>query len=317
MWPRPSGRPRREIKTTSTPVPPPPVPLFATFALRDPEGIGHCRSLACAMLNQEWARRGLPPVLSLTPEHRARGEATLREMGVPQGAWHACLHVRSPSFLDKGTENHNAPRNAPIESYLPAMRHIVAAGGWVMRMGDPGMPPLEPMAGVVDYAHSRWKSDWMDVFLCGSAAFFVATQSGLLAVSQAFGVPTAMTNILPVNLYAFGTEDRYIPRKVHSTAENRLLSFAETFRPPFVNTEIDLAFEGLALKPLHHTADEIRDLVDEMIDRHLGRAVYSEADRDLQQSFVETVDYHGYGQTGRVGRQFLRNHTHLLERPHG
>jgi putative glycosyltransferase (TIGR04372 family) len=286
--------------------------LLSTFAFRGADGNAYVRNLAYALLNREWAARGLPPVLSLTPEHRERGAKALREMGVPEGAWHVGLHVRSSSFNDDGHDNHNALRNAPIESYLPAIRRIVEAGGWVLRMGDAGMAPMQPMEGVIDYAVGPWKSDWMDVFLCGSSAFFVATQSGLQCVAQVFGVPLVVTNVLPNSIYTVAPDDLYIPRKLFSRRENRLLTFRESFRPPYVNKEAKAAYTLLEVDALHHTPEEVLDVVGEAVDRHLGRAAYTVADQRLQQRFLDTVNYHGYGQMGWVGRKFLRDHMQIL-----
>jgi putative glycosyltransferase (TIGR04372 family) len=285
---------------------------FSTFALRGADGSAYVRNVACALANREWARRGLPPVLSLTPQHRERGEAVLREMGIPRDAWYVSLHVRSSSFADDGHDNHNALRNAPVDSYLPAIRRIVEAGGWVVRMGDARMSPLPVMDGVVDYATSRWKSDWMDVFLCGSPAFFVATQSGLQCVAQAFGVPLVVTNVLPNSIYSVDENDLYIPRKLFLRGEGRMLSFREAFRPPYVNKEAAAAFERLDVEVPLHTAEEIVGVVDEMIERQLGHIRYTEADHRLQRRFTAGVDYHGFGQMGRLGRKFLRDHMHYL-----
>jgi putative glycosyltransferase (TIGR04372 family) len=293
-------------------IPPHSMKIFPTFAYRAGDGDAYPKNLAYALVNREWAKRRLPPVLSLTPEHHERGLAVLGEMGVPKDAWYALLHVRSASFNDDGGANHNSLRNAALESYLPAIRRIVEAGGWVLRMGDAGMPPLPAMPGVVDYARSAWKSDWMDAFLCGSSAFAVVTQSGLLHICQAFGVPVVLTNVLPNSILALRADDLVIPRKLHSRAEDRILSFREAYRPPYVNTEVQLALDLLGCEALPHTAMEISDVVGEMVDRHLGRAVYTEADERLQRRFVAGVDYHGFGQIGRIGRVFLRDHMHFL-----
>jgi putative glycosyltransferase (TIGR04372 family) len=293
-------------------IPPGAMKLFSTFAFRSRDGKACGRNLAYALLNREWASRGLPPVLSLTPEHRERGEATLREMGVPEGAWHVGLHARSASFNDGGQDNFNALRNAPIESYIPAIRRVVEAGGWVMRMGDPGMAPLPAMEGVVDYALSRWKCDWMDVFLCASSDFFMATQSGLQCVAQVFGVPLVVTNLLPNCIYTLGLDDLYIPRKLFSRRENRVLSFGEAFRPPYVEREIQGAFDLLETDALLHEPEEILAVVDEMIGLRRGGLQYTKADDDLQRRYVAAVDSHGYGQMGRVGRAFLADNRDLL-----
>jgi putative glycosyltransferase (TIGR04372 family) len=286
--------------------------IFNTFVLRAPDGRVYDRNVAYAIVSREWKRRGLPPLLGLSDGDRLRGTAGLREMGVPEGAWYVTLHVRSPSFNDQNTDNHNAMRNADIATYFPAIRKVTEAGGWVLRMGDADMPPLPPMEGVIDYAVGPFKSPWMDIFLCASSAFFMATQSGLVCVAQVFGVPSVVTNVLPTAIYTYGDDDLLIPRKLVSTRDGRQLSFREAFRPPYVNKEVKHVFDTLGVTALAHTAEEISDVTGEMIDRHFGRAVYSATDESLQRRFRRAVDYHGFGQMGRVGRAFLRNSLHSL-----
>ena len=64
---------------------------------------------------------------------------------------------------------------ADIGTYLPAIKTVVAHGGWVFRMGNPTMKPLPAMEHVIDYAYSDVRSDWMDVFLCSQCRFMIGT----------------------------------------------------------------------------------------------------------------------------------------------
>lgn len=286
--------------------------VFNTFVMRGADGKAYDRNVACSIIYREWKRRGLPPIIALSDDDRARGAAVLREMGIPEGAWYCGLHVRTSTFNDDGLENHNAVRNADITTYFPAIRRITEAGGWVLRMGDANMVPMPPMEGVIDYAVGSHKSPAMDAFLCATSAFFLATQSGMVCVAQAFGVPVVVTNILPNSIFLFNEDDVYIPRKLVSDRDGRVLPFSESYRPPYVNKEVKMVMDKLGIRPLAHTPEEIEGVIVEMIDRYFGRAVYSEADERLQQRFRRAVDYHGFGHMGRVGRQFLRDHLHYL-----
>jgi hypothetical protein len=123
---------------------------------------------AIALVQDEWETQGRPPLLQLNQEQLDRGRDTLASVGISRSAWFVCLHVRELGFWNETSDPTNAPRIALIDSYLPAIEHIVSRGGWVVRMGDPTMRPLPHMTGVFDYARSTVKSDWMDVFLCAS-----------------------------------------------------------------------------------------------------------------------------------------------------
>src|SRR5947209_10997494 len=139
----------------------------------------------CYAIEAAWGER--PPLLELNADHAARGEAALRQMGVPEGAWFVCVHARGAGY-SPGDEHIQSYRNASITGYIPAMQEIVAGGGWCIRMGDPTMEPLPPMQNTIDYALSDFKSDWMDVFLCARARFFLGNNSGIYLVSSILGV---------------------------------------------------------------------------------------------------------------------------------
>ena len=93
------------------------------------------------------------PVLTISEEHEERGRRTLRNLGMPEGAWWVCMHVREAGY-HPGSMRRNDFRDSDPMSYLEAVRAIRARGGWVVRIGDPSMTPLQQMEGVIDYVHS-------------------------------------------------------------------------------------------------------------------------------------------------------------------
>lgn len=148
-------------------------------------------SLALRDRIQEAGRDPLVP--SLSPRTRARGEVGRLELGIPEDAWFACLHVREGGF-------YNDAEASPMRcfdpmTYLEGIRAITSRGGYVVRMGDPSMTPLPAIPGLVDYAHSPVRSGWVDAYLLAEARFFVGTQSGILDVAQLLQRPLLITNM--------------------------------------------------------------------------------------------------------------------------
>ena len=150
------------------------------------------RELAYALVRKRWAEEKRPPLLRISPDHAARGRARLRELGVPNDAWFAVLHVREATYYESQgfkRELLNDLRNGRVEDYGPAIRAITGRGGWVIRMGDASATPLPPMPRAIDYAHSQARSDWMDIFLIGASRLLVGTNSGPAMAAIAFGTP--------------------------------------------------------------------------------------------------------------------------------
>ena len=265
----------------------------------------------CFAIESAWGDR--PPLFSLRPDHAAAGEACLREMGIPEGAWFVCVHVREGGY-SPADQGHHAYRDADIANYRDAIEEIVRRGGWCIRMGDDTMTPLSPMPGLVDYATSRFKSDLMDVFLCARCRFFLGTSSGLFLVSSAFGVPSALANMVPLGCtYAHYGRDLSIP-KIYLSRDGRPIPFPLVADQPVADFRWTSLLEAAGLGFRENTADEIRDLVKEMLDRLDGTYRSTEERENRQRAFralFSEVNY-SWQSPARIGDAFLEKHQDLL-----
>ena len=259
----------------------------------------------------QWGDR--PPLLTLGEEHRERGWITLENIGVPREAWFVAIHAREPGF-SAHDESAHAHRNSDIRKLIPAIREIRRRGGWVFRMGDPSMQPLPTVDGVIDYAHHSSRSDWMDVFLCAEARFFVGNTSGLYLLSTVFGTPCALANVIPSSHLAFAPTDLSILKLIWSNPENRYLRFDEIFERSVSEYRFADLFAGEGLRVEENSEEELSGLVTEMLDRVEGRFKATLDDEALQQRFLSFFrpGHFGYGVAGRAGSDFLRRHRQLL-----
>jgi putative glycosyltransferase (TIGR04372 family) len=230
-----------------------------------------------------------------------------------------CVQNRTPGFYAPLYESEGAGlndqdfRDCAIANFIPAISEIVSAGGWCIRVGDSFTEPLAPMEGVIDYAHSNIKSDWMDVFLCASCRFFVGNTSGLNTIPTAFGVPVIRTNVIPMSaLVKLCKGDLGIPKLVHRGGET--LPFADVLGSDLGSYYVSSAFRDAGVTHAENSPEDVCDLVVEMLEALDGRASYDEHDRALQAAFRRLVQPHHFchGSTSRIGRDFLRRHAHLL-----
>jgi putative glycosyltransferase (TIGR04372 family) len=303
----------------SSPPPPTVRHLTETLGLRLscrlplPDGTDPYLLEGVGVVQEEWDRQGRRPLLKLTPEDVTFGRRQLAALGVPDGAWFAALHVRSPGYHREGRTGFQAHRNADTRSYLPAVREIIRRGGWVVRLGDRTMDPLPAVPGLIDYARSRFKSERMDVFLCGAARFFVGVASGMSYVPACFGVPAALTNWVSNSLPMAGRHDLFVPKLIRRRSDGRVLTFDEWFARPVR----DASYAGdfliaRGLEAVDNTPDELRELVAEMLDRLDGAAADTPDDEAYQAAFEALARAHGYRGVARIGRDFLRRHAGLL-----
>lgn len=285
-------------------------------ALDLPDGTVQYFCEGMGVIQEAWEKEERPPLLQVRPGDHRRARRTFAKWGIPADAWFVAFHVRSPGFHREGDNPHQAHRNADIRSYLPAMEEVVRRGGWVIRLGDPTMEPLPPMNGVVDYAHCPDKSPEMDVYLCSACRFFVGVASGLSHVPTTFGVPCALTNWVSNTFPVYSRNDLFLPKLRRFRRENRLLSFPEFMQPEtriLSYSQPKMAEKGIVA--VDNTAEEIRELVAEMLDRLEGRLTYSEEDEQLQARFRDQALENGLVGFSRIGRDFLTRYRHLLEAP--
>lgn len=265
-------------------------------------------------VHAEWDPR--PPLLTLTPEDRAWGEEQLRRLGIPEGAWFVCVHVREPGFSPVDEELH-AHRNGDIDATVPAMREIVRRGGWVVRIGDPTMKRLPPLPGVVDYAHHPAKSDRLDVVLCASARFILGNTSGIALVGTVFGVPCAVANLIPIPTLWFGPRDIGIPKFLWSLALGRYLRLDEIMGGEVAGYRYAALYRDAGLRVEDNDAVDVEALACEMMERLEGRYVETAPDRERKRyvaSLFRPVHY-AYGSAATFGASFLRRHAERLGLP--
>ncbi len=95
-----------------------------------------------------------------------------------------------------------------------------------------GAPPTEELSNLpddlfVNYADSKWKSDFNDVLLSGNASFCLGSTSGLTLLSSVFGVPCIIHNQVPFKDYWYSPKDILIPKMMRDKSSGKLIRFSE------------------------------------------------------------------------------------------
>ena len=263
----------------------------------------------------EWSKisklwQSKPPILEIDINDKNYGDEILKK-NVNSITWYVCFHVREGGYSPRDEIFHSF-RNADIDSYIPAMKYIVKLGGTCIRMGDSNMKKLPLMDGVFDYAHSEYKSDRMDVFLCATNRFFVGTSSGLAALASIFGRPLAITNIAPLNMALLPSiKDKGILKIYRSSIDDSLLSFKKIFETDSSNYRHAIDFINNNINLVNNTDEQILELCKEMI----FSDTISSNDRDLQLKFKNLMNpkHYTFGAVGNIGSNFLEEHKTLLD----
>jgi putative glycosyltransferase (TIGR04372 family) len=280
---------------------------FWEFEFPDGEVWGYTH--AADKIQKEWERQQRPPILSVTDGERQFMDRALRLLGLPEGAWYVCLHVREPGFHKHWNALYPSMRDANIDDYLPAIDLIVKSGGWVIRMGDSSMKPLPPIPGVVDYAHSNLKTPRADILLALGCRFFLGTNSGFATIPAIYGVRCVFSNWLPIGLPLWPSCDLMMPKLFWDESKGEYLSVEEIFATgiAFMQNWSDLP-KGITLRD--NTPDEILDLTAEA----LGMSAESPAEglEESRAAYQEIAVRHASYVGSTLAASFIRRHRDVF-----
>jgi putative glycosyltransferase (TIGR04372 family) len=264
------------------------------------------------LILNKWGERA--PIFEITDDLSKRGTDALLALGVPEGAWFVCVHARDGAF-SPGDESWHSFRNSDISTYDLAIDEIIRRGGWCIRMGEPVAASLAPRPGLIDYPVSPFKSDWMDIFLCSRARFFLGNTSGLAIVSTIAGVPCALAHMAPYGAsLGMHRRDLSIPKLLQRRETGEVLSFREIFSSEAANFRYGNKYNETGLTPIENTPEQVRDLAIEMLDTLEGTLRRTAKDEERQKAYRDlmTPRHYTYHAGSRIGRSFLAENEHLL-----
>jgi putative glycosyltransferase (TIGR04372 family) len=259
-------------------------------------------------VHRRWQKEGRGPLLELPPDVATRGWALLQAAGVPRGAWFVALHVRDITWKGLNAGIH-AIRNADTAAYLPAIAEIARRGGYVVRMGDPDVPPLPPVANVIDYCRSDMRSDWMDIFLIARSRFMLGSASGPSFVPPLYGVPAVLTNWWPPGMRPWHAADIFIPKLLRRSANGRTLTLSETLAEPFSHCHSPRYLaerEGVHVEA--NDPEVIRGAVAEMLSRLDGDTRRDADVAELRATADRIYKARGHFGMAELAGDFLRRH---------
>lgn len=257
---------------------------------------------ACNVIEALWqARHGDQPLLHLDEKQIAEGRDAARAIGLPEDASFVCLHARESGYHGDAGHRQRAFR---IDDYFQAIDAVTARGDWIVRLGDPSMAPLPPMARVIDYANSPARTPALDVYLAARCRFFIGTNSGPMFMPHLFGRPALITN------YTFlfgapplGPSSRFLPRLM--TRGGRTLRFATMMADAYMkSTHNERAFTLRGLSATDNTPQEILEAALEM---------YEPGPPDARQRrFADLAPARHRAGNALIGARFAAGHAALL-----
>jgi len=208
-------------------------------------------------------------LLKIHHDHKKEGFNILKNNNIDKNKWIVTLHIREPSYRgeNKFNSKENFRTSDPL-SYISACKEIIKEGGIVFRMGDKRMSKFPEIEGVIDYAHSSFKSEFMDIFLASQSRFCIGTASGFFRIPRYFGVPVLFTNSASYSpLFSLKKGDIFLPRMIKNIKKNSYLTFGKCLSPEIGLLWHDDQYNSKNLITISNTSEEIEAATKEIIDQ--------------------------------------------------
>ena len=233
--------------------------------------------------------------VSFTANEREEGKKGLAKIGINPDQPYVCLIVRDGGHYKSKGEIESAGYevlNFDINIFSGVAEALIESGFQVIRMGSGSERPFTSKPeGVIDYALSGNRSEFLDVFIAATCEFAVSTQTGPDAVCMLFRRPVLYVDITSYSQFFFGSKlATWSPARLHKNGE--ILNLSE-----IVNSEIAWfkdpnLFSKNGISQQKSSSNELKELVLSYI-RMRGR------EDEIALNTRSMVSY-GFGERGRL-----------------
>lgn len=223
------------------------------------------------------------------------GKKRLVEIGVNPDKPYVCLIVRDGGHYKSKGEIESAGYeflNFDINNFSGVAEALIESGFQVIRMGSGSERPFTNKPdGVIDYALSRNRSEFLDVFIAATCEFAVSTQTGPDAVCMLFRRPVLYVDITSYCQFFFGSKiATWSPVRLQKNG--KILNLSEVADSEIAWFKDPNSFSINGISQQKSSSNELRELVLSYI-RARGR-------EDATASSIRSVVSRGLGEQGRL-----------------
>jgi putative glycosyltransferase (TIGR04372 family) len=234
--------------------------------------------------------------ISFNDEEELRGIFFLNDFGLPAGAKFVCFTIRDSAYLDRHIAKENmlatnrwkyhSFRDGDIDKYVLAAEELARRGYYVFRMGVKVLKPFKSAnPKIIDYANSKMRSDFMDIYLGAKCKFCISTDTGIDQISRIFQKPIAYI-FVPLGYPYVCNKNNLLITKHHIHKEkNKKLNLSEIFSQNLSLSFRSEEFELNKIELQENSPNEIRDLAIEMDERLNDNWDETNEDKLLQKKF--------------------------------
>jgi len=289
-----------------------------------------CSKDACACCNNIKLDKEL---IYIEKDELLEGEKIKKKLGIRDKF--ICISNRDIVYRKKRNREKLKPdfrdeyRNSNIDGHSLATDYLARCDIQAVRMGVM-VEKQWNHKNVINYAGSKKRSEFMDIYLIKQCKFFVSDVSGILAISMLMAKPMIVTNSASLtnrfDAMVFYSPDKDIAllKKLWDSQNKRYLTIRDMLnfeiniciQEPNLSGALYAEYKRRGIVPINNTPEEILAVVKEMNERIDGTIKYDEIDIKLQRRYRDIVDNYPMKENvlnnWRLGASFLRENRWLL-----
>lgn len=236
------------------------------------------------------------------------GNNQLRNMGIKKNKKIICVAFRDSFYLKKKYSNSNydyhSHRNDNINKLIPSIKFLTKKNYFVIRMGSIIKEKVNlKTSNFLDYSNSKFKSDFMDLFIASKCDLFISTNTGVDALGIFFRKPILHIGSIPLG--AISTYSNKIFNTIlnhYSYEKKRNLNLSEIFKRKLHLGWRREFFKNKKISLIKFTPLEILKYVKEVINLLETKKlnVYHDNEKKFHKLFFENIkkypeldSYHG------------------------
>ena len=182
-----------------------------------------------------------------------------------------CIFNRDRNYLLKKYPeedfSHHSYRNYSINDFEDTVQYLIKKGYKVIRVGThPESEANFKHPNYIDYANSKYQSDFADVLLISNSQFCIFGSSGIVDIALLFNIPVLRINYVPI-WDVFKDKYKYscIFKKYYDEVKGQFLSIEEIFDRKLDKIYYTNDFKKNNIKVINNSKNEILNIVKEFV----------------------------------------------------
>ncbi len=226
-------------------------------------------------------------ILQIPDKWRHLGTEWLLSRNIQNDDVVTVIHCREPTFWQNIYNVYSDARNVSTASYKDCINYLIEQGDSVIRIGDPGMSPIEGIESerYIDITKIDEAQSWLVFYVLSRANRFIGTNSGPAGVANIYNTPSLLTNWFPLNVHISNLNNHSLVAFKRISVDGQILPLTEMLKDPFSSNEFISSRKGGSYKLLDLSPSDLLEITREFHLRLEGLYSISEEKKNIEEQF--------------------------------